>query len=101
MLVTRAWASDVGRSSASAGNALLTVNGMSALSCDQLPTEMYAVAWLRAGRFRLPIALPAFRLLFDQSDMRPCSGPSVGESATRCGLSQTIVSTSFLKNDPS
>ena len=101
VLVTRACASAVGRSSAIAGSALFTVNGISGSFCDQLPTEMYAVARLRAGRFNSPDTLPVFMLLSGQSDIRPCSGPAVGESVTRSGLSQTSVLTSLRKNDPS
>ena len=45
--------------------------------------------------------LPVFWLLSGQSASRPCSGPAVGESVMRSGLSQTSVCTSLRKNDPS
>src|SRR3954462_14184872 len=101
MLVTRACASDVGRSSGMNGSALFTVKGISGLFCVQLPIDTYAVARLRAGRLSMPDTLPAFMLLSGQSDMRPCSGPRVGESEMRRGLSQTSVARSLRKNDPS
>src|ERR1041385_6386702 len=97
MLVTRALVSDVRRSRGIDGRALFTVNGISGLSCVQLPTEMYAVARLRAGRFTSPETLPVFMLLSGQIDMRPCSGPSVAESEMRCGLSHTSVSSVLRK----
>src|SRR6185436_11106452 len=101
MLVTRALASEVGRLRLMTGSALFTVNGISGLSCVQLPTEMYAVARLRPGRFSRPDTLPVFRVLFGQIDIRPCSGPAVGESVIRSGLSQTRVSSVLRKNEPS
>ena len=63
MLVTRACAFEVLRSSPMDGNAPFTVNGISVLSCVQLPTEIYAVARLRAGRFTRPDTLPVFMVL--------------------------------------
>src|SRR5450759_1038530 len=39
--------------------------------------------------------------LFGQSAIRPCIGPSVGESETRSGLSQVSVGMLLRKNDPS
>ena len=64
----------------STGSALLIVNGISGSFCDQLPSETYAVAWLRDGSLSSPLTDPAFRLLLGQSD----SGPApVRPSASR------------------
>jgi len=67
----------------------------------QFPTDTYAVARLRDGRFSEPDTFTAFRLLSGQSDMRPWNGPAVGESVMRSGLSHTSGSTLFRKNEPS
>ena len=101
MAVTRALTSAVGRSSAGETSAVLIVNGSSGALFDMLPTERYAVARLRPGSFSPPEALTVFMSVFGQSAMRPCTGPAVGESLTRPGLSKTSVVTLFLKNDPS
>ena len=59
------------------------------------------MAWLWPGSFSPPEALTVFMSVFGQSAMRPCTGPAVGESVTRDGLSQTSVVTLLRKNDPS
>jgi len=77
----------------------LIVKGMSALSCDRLPRETYAVAVELTGSLRRPEIEPLFRLLFGYSVIRPCAGPADEESVERSGLSQTSVETLFLKNE--
>ena len=83
------------------GSALLIVYGISGSFCDMLPTDTYAVARLRAGRLSRPMTFTEFMSLSGQSDMRPCTGPAVGESVARSGLSQVSVPMLFRKNEPS
>ena len=87
----RALASLVVRASGGDAIAPLIVKGMSALSCDRLPRETYAVAVELIGSLRRPESEPLFRLLFGHSVIRPCAGPEDDESVERSGLSQTSV----------
>ena len=59
------------------------------------------MAWLRPGSLSPPDALTVFISVFGHSAMRPCTGPAVGESVTRDGLSHVSVVTLLRKNDPS
>jgi len=66
-----------------------------------LASDTNPVAWLRPGRLSPPEALTVFISVLGQSDMRPATGPSVGESVTRDGLSHVSVLMLLRKNDPS
>jgi len=89
--VTRALASADVRSIGTAGSAPLIVNGIRGWSCDQSPSDTYAVATLVIGSLTRPLTDPELSLLFGHSASRPCAGPDpVPESVIRSGLSQTI-----------
>src|SRR5437870_12013959 len=100
MAVTRASTSEFGRESAGDAICVLTVNGISGLLLVMLASETNAVAWLRPGRLSPPDALTVFISVFGQSDMRPWTGPAVGESVTRDGLSQVSVVMLWWKSEP-
>jgi hypothetical protein len=66
-----------------------------------LATDTNAVAWLWAGMLIPPDALNVFISVFGHNAIRPWTGPAVGESVTRPGLSHTSVVTLLWKKEPS
>src|SRR5437763_17011956 len=99
MAVTLASASAVGRASVMGVMAGLTVNGIKGWFCDQVPTEMYAVAWLCAGNLIDPAVFTVLLWLDGQSAMRPFDVAAV-VSVKRSGLSTTSDSTLLWKYEP-
>src|SRR5512143_1462238 len=93
-------ASALGRSSGGATSAVLTVGENSFSSWVHRPTEIAAVARLRAGSLYEPVTLNEYDELVGHITARPCAGPSVALSSARSGLSNVTLGTLLLYQEP-